>query len=599
VGDQHSFDARAARALAAVALGEQPADVVVRGGELVNVFTSEIYPADVSIHGQRVAAVGDASRAVGADTTIVDATGLYLVPGFVDHHCHVHESQLTISEFASMVVPRGTTAVATDHYGEMSVGGITAVRESLDAAARLPLKVFFLLGGPGYYQNHPFGHSGIPTLDDMLEMLDWDECVGLNEAFAARIVDDEEKMITLVDAVIRSGKWVCSHGAEMQGQRANAWMAYLRATDDHESVTPEDAVLRARLGIYVSIREGAGCYNLDQVIRAITEHRVDHRRFCLNTDVPSTVSIVDNGHIDHLIRKSITAGVTPMAAIQMATLNAAECLRVDRDYGSIGPGKIADIVLVDDLRSIRARTVIADGRVVAVDGELVEAFEPTRFSAAAHDTVKVPRPITPEDLRIPAEAPSGAVTVRVIEASGETVTTQESHTEVVIVDGAIDGDLERDLLKIAAIERVTGSGMIGVGLVHGFGLRDGAFATTFNAQQENIVVVGTNDEDMATAANVLVDVGGGFVCVRGGETVGLMELPLFGLLSERPYREVADRTRTLNELVRDLGCDMPSPFPTLGFVGLPVDIGHLKICPEGLVDVWKREVVPIVVGVGS
>ena len=232
-----------------VALGRRKADLVIAGGRLVNVYTAEIYEADIAIAGDRIAAIGHVENTIGPDTEIVGADSRYLLPGLIDHHCHVHESQLTISEFASAVIPRGTTGVATDHYGEMSVAGIAAVRESLDAARRLPLKVFFVLGGPGYYQNHPFGHSGVPTLDDMLEMLGWDECVGLNEAFAARIVDDEEKMTSLVDAVVQSGKWVCSHGAEMTGERANTWMAYLRATDDHESVSAEDALLRARLGI--------------------------------------------------------------------------------------------------------------------------------------------------------------------------------------------------------------------------------------------------------------------------------------------------------------------------------------------------------------
>jgi adenine deaminase len=589
------LDGSGRRVLANVALGVTKADAVIRGGRIVNVYTGEIYDCDVALSGNRVAAIGDVELSIGPGTEVIDALGTYLVPGYIDHHCHVHESQLTISEFASAVLPLGTTGVATDHYGEMSVGGKRAVRESLDAARQLPLKVFFILGGPGYYQNHPFGHSGWPTLDDMLEMLEWDECVGMNEAFAARIVDDEEKIISLVEGVIASGKWVCSHGAEMEGARANAWKAYLGETDDHESVTKGDALLRARLGIYVSVREGAGCYNLEQVIRAITEHRVDTRRFCFNDDVPEITAIAEHGHMDYLMRKAIGAGVSPVVAVQMATLNAAECLGVDRDYGSISPGKIADVVLVDDLRSLSARTVIADGRVVAIDGELTAALPPTHFADYAYGTVKLPRSIAPEDFRIDAGTSSGTVEIRVIEASGETVTTRESHEEVPVDDGQIVGDPSRDLLKIAAIERVVGNGMTGVGIARGFQLKGGALATTFNAQQENIVVVGTNDGDMALAANTVADRGGGFVCVVDGEVRGILPLPLFGLLSDRPYREVVAELQSLNAIVHELGCTMPSPFPTLGFVGLPVDIGHLKICPEGLVDVWKRAVVPILV----
>jgi adenine deaminase len=232
---------------------------------------------------------------------------------------------------------------------------------------------------------------------------------------------------------------------------------------------------------------------------------------------------------------------------------------------------------------------------VAIDGELVVELPATTFSPEAYGTVKLPHEITPNDLRLPVQGDATSVRIRVIEAFGETVTTQESAADVTVVDGEIRSDVDRDLLKIAAIERVRGSGMTGVGIVHGFGLRAGALATTFNAQQENIVVVGTDDEDMAMAANVLATCGGGFVAVEGGQVRALLELPLFGLLSDRPYREVAETLRAVNAAAAALGCDFPTPFPTLGFVGLPVDIGHLKICPEGLVDVWKREVVPILV----
>lgn len=582
------------RAVADVALGRAPADLVIRGGRLVNVFTREVLDVSVAVSGSRIAAVGDDIEAsVGPGTEVLDAGGRYLVPGFIDTHSHMHESQLTVSEYARAVLPRGTTTVATDFYGELVVGGVDAVRACVEAARATPLKLLYMLGTPGFYQNHPFGHSGWPTRDEMLAMLEWPECVGMDDSFAAYIADGEEQILDLVDGVQSRGLWVSSHGAEMRGPRLQGWVAYLGETDDHECVSAQDAVDRARLGVYISAREGAGCYNLDAVIEAVTERGMDARRFCLNTDVPSSVEIAELGHIDHSVRKAIRKGVDPITAIQMATLNAAECLKVQRDLGAISPGKIADIVFVSDLETVAIDEVMCDGRIVARDGVALETYGATEFPAAARDTVRLAVPINADTFRIPSDH-EGTVRVRVIEASGDTVTTEAAVDELQAEGGQILADPGRDILKIAAIERVVGTGQVGVGFVRGFALTGRcALATTFNSQQQNCIVVGTDDADMAVAVNTLASVGGGFVAVKDGEVAGLLELPLYGLLSDQTAEEVVAVLGDLNATVRSWGCDMPSPFPTLGFVGLPVDIGHLKICPEGLIDVWERAVVPV------
>ncbi len=583
------------RSLVEVALGQRPASLLVRGGKLVNVLTREIYPADVAILDDRIVAIGDVAYAAGPETVIVDATGKYLVPGLIDQHIHVHETQLNVIQLAAAILPRGTTGICTDLYGEVVVSGMKAARACLDAAHGLPLKVWFALPTPGYYQNIPFGHNGQPTREDMFEMLDWPECIGMDDSFASKIVAGDPRIMELVEAVQARGKKVLGHGSEEHGRSLNAWMAAVRSTDDHEAVDPVEAVEKARVGVRIAMREGSGCFNVRAVVKAITEYRVDPRRFCFATDLISPVQIADDGHIDNAVRRAIQAGVPPVVAVQMATLNAAECLKVDDDHGSISPGKVADVLLVDDLAALRISSVIAKGDVVARDGRLVKELAAAPYPDWAYGTVRFPRPVTPEDFALRVEGGRAEVKARVIAASGETLLTAEEHLPLKVIGGVIAADTARDILKITAIERVRGTGEIGVGLIRGFGLRSGAIATTYNSQQQNMVVLGVGEEDMALAANALAEVGGGFVVVDGGEVRALLELPLFGLESDKPYPEVLARLRELNAALISLGCPLPAPFHTLGFMALPVDIGTLKISPQGLVDVWKGEVVGITV----
>jgi len=257
------------RDLIDVAMGNRPADLVIQNGKIVNVLTREIYPADVVILGNRIAVVGEVGYAVGPETNVIDAGGKYLTPGLIDVHLHTHGTQLNIVEFAVAALPRGTTGLGADFYGESVVGGIQAVQTCLKAAQNLPLKVWFMLPMPGYYQNIPFGHSGRPTRDDMFQMLDWPDCFGMDDSFASKIVARDPKMLELVDAVQERSKKVGGHGSEISGKPLVAWMAYVRATDDHECVDPEEAVEKARLGLHIVMREGSGSPNVSDVVTRI------------------------------------------------------------------------------------------------------------------------------------------------------------------------------------------------------------------------------------------------------------------------------------------------------------------------------------------
>lgn len=586
------------RRLIDVAQGREAADVIVSGGTLVNVLTSEMYQADVAISGTRIAAVGDIGHTRGARTEVLDASGLVLTPGFIDQHAHVHESQLNIGEFAAAVVPRGTTGIGTDFYGEIVVSGIRAAQEALAIARGLPLKVWFLCGMPAYYQNLPFGHSGTPSTVDLLREIGEEHCFGIDDTSAMRVVTGDETQLEMVDTVLAHGKQVSGHGAGLSVEQANAWVAYCLSVDDHECVTAEEALAKARLGIRISIREGSGVYNLDAVVRAVTELGADARRFCFCTDVPPAVLMTTDGHIDHLVRKAITAGLDPVTAIQMATLNSAECLRVDVDHGAIAPGKIADIVLLSSLEDVTVDAVIADGRLVAEGGKLLDRSYTVTFPDWAYGTVRL-REITPDDFALRVSAEEEMVRVRVIEATGTTIITHESLVDLPVIDGAVESDPAQDVLKLAAFERVRGTGEWSVGLVRGFGLKRGALATTFNSQAENLMVVGVSDEDMAAAANGLRERGGGFAIAEDGALHDILPLPLFGLEAELPYEDVAETLQRLNAKAAAFGCPMPEPFATLGFIGTPVEAGYLKLAPEGLVDVTSATIVPLEVGTGT
>ncbi len=573
------------------ALGREPGDLLIRGGRLVNVLTGEVYQADVVVKDGFIAAVGDIGVAPAGISTIIDAGGRYVLPGFIDQHVHTYESQLNVTEYAAAVLADGTTAICTDFYGESTVGGKAAVRHSLDAAARTPLKILYAVGVPGYYQNEPFGHSGVPTMDDLLEMLSWPECIGLNDTFASELVGEDAPLLELVELAQSRGKKICGHGSEIEGAALNAWVATVPNTDDHECVSAAEALEKARRGVWVSMRQGSGCPNVAEVVKAITELGADPRRFTFNTDLVSAYDLVGKGGIDCAVRTAIRHGLRPVTAIQIATLNAAECLGVSHRLGSVSPGKEADIVLVDDLTELKPYLVVAGGRLVAKDGEFVGEISPLAYPPEARNTIRVALPIGSDDFRLEVGGPDREVSARVIGASGDSLITEEIRETVLVRDGRVSADPARDLLMIAALERHNRTGEIGKGLVRGFGLKAGAIASTYNPQQQNLQVVGASEADMAAAANELVRIGGGMVAVRDGKVLAGLNLPLYGLLSDKSAKEVARDYGRLLSVVGDLGCSLPAPFHTLAFVGLPITIGKLKISPRGLVDVWQEKVV--------
>ncbi|NPV30597.1 MAG: adenine deaminase [Firmicutes bacterium] len=578
-----------------VTLGQEAADLVIKGGKLVNVHTEEIYEADVAIKGSRIAAVGDVGKSIGPETKIIDATGKYITPGLIETHQHVAGSHLSMREFARAALSHGTTSIATDFYEIGSVAGVKGIRACLDQLKATPLKVFFVIPMPAFLQNGEFGHTGALTFDDMKQMLEWPECFGLNEAFAPEVLQQIPEILELINLTRKKGKVIVGHASEIKGRELQAWLAFVGTTNDHECVSAEEALEKSRLGIRILLREGSAASDVQRVIRAITEYKADPRMFAFCTDEEDPERLVKIGHIDHKIRLAVRAGVNPITAIQMATINAAECYQISHELGSIVPGKIADVLLVDDIANFTIDSVIANGEIVVENRRFVCNIKCPDNQPFMYQTVRLPRRVSPDDFKIAAPAEDGQFTVRVIGATEGDLITSERRAVLKAVNGYLEADVAQDVLKIAVFDRHSNVVEVGKGFIQGFMLQDGAIASTFNPHKEDLVVVGTNDADMAVAVNRVVELGGGFVAVRGGAVIGEVPLPLFGLLSDKNLEEVLDEFEKLRGAVKSLGCQFRGPFTMLGFMCLPVIIGTLKICSKGLVDVWSKQIVDLVV----
>ena len=570
------------RTLADVCMGRTPADLVIDNGRLVNVHTREIHDgAEVAIKDGRVAMFGDASHTKGPDTDVLDADGAYLVPGLIDTHMHVESAMVTVARFAEAVLPHGTTTALIDNHEIANVLGLDGIRWMLEEGRGLPLKV--LLAVPSCVPALPgFEDAGaVLDADDIREALTWEGVAALGEMMnMPGVFEADTGTHAMIGAVLDAGLPVTGHWS-LHGWTDHRLHAYASAgvDSDHESVHREDALAKLRAGMWVQFREGSNWHDVAECVKVITEDGVDSRHALLVTDDMHPETLVATGHVNHAVRTAIAAGLDPLVAIQMATVNAAEYIGRRHDLGSIAPGRCADILLVEDLAEMRPHAVLADGTPIP-DGELAHLAPPPAF----RETVHLKRALDASDLRIAAPSASGTVRVRAIGmVPGALATEHRVIDDVPVTNGAVEADPERDLAKAASIERHGGPGSIGLGFVQGLGLKRGAVATTVAHDNHNLFVVGTNDADMLAAAATLAEAGGGMVAVEDGETKALVELPIAGLLSDRPVAEVAAQVRALDRAYTDLGTTIEYPFMMVSFLSLGV-IPALRLTNRGLVD---------------
>ncbi len=560
-----------------IARGDEPADLALRNGRVINVFSAEIIETDVAISGDTIVGVGPGYEA----REELDLGGRYVCPGLIDAHVHIESSMLTPPQFARAVVPRGTTTAITDPHEIANVIGAAGIRYMLDVSEGLPLAVYVNL--PSCVPATHMGTAGAHLeADDLIKLATLPRVIGLAEfmnvpgavlglpgalekllAFQGRVIDGH--------APATSGKWLQAYVGAGPGS-------------DHECTTADEMLEKLRLGMYILIRESTAAKNLRALAPAITPQ--NSRRCAFGTDDRHPADLLDEGHLDHLIRMAVAEGIDPIIAIQMATLNAAEYFRL-HDRGAIAPGKRADMVVFDDLEDFNAQMVFAGGALVAQDG-VTSGNWPTLATdkALVRDTVRVDW----EQLNF--KIPAYEERVRVIGVVPDQVVTEHLIEPVQMEGGMAVAAPERGLLKIAVIERHRRTGNVGLGFVRGLGLKRGALAGSVGHDAHNLIVAGCDDVSMMTAARAVADLGGGLVAALGENVLHSVPLPIAGLMSDRPAKVVREQMERLIRVTRDLGSSLHDPFMALGFLALEV-IPSLKLTDQGLVDVEKFDFVPL------
>lgn len=590
--------ADSARDLVNVAMGRKPADLVVRGGRWVNVHSGEVIDGtDLAVIDGRFAWCGpDAGHCVGEGTEIVEADGRYLVPGLCDGHMHVESGMLTVTEFVRAVVPHGTTTMFVDPHEIANVLGLDGVRMMHDEALEMPINVFVQM--PSCVPSAPgLEHAGASLgPQEIAQAMSWPNIVGLGEVMNfPGVAANDQTMVGAIAATVAAGKTVGGHYASPDlGIPFHGYVAG-GPQDDHEGTRAEDAVARVRQGMKAMLRLGSAWYDVAEQIKAVTEHGLDPRNFILCTDDCHSGTLVREGHMDRVVRHAVARGLAPVTAIQMATLNTAQHFRLDRELGSIAPGRRADFLLVSDLAELTIDQVWARGVKMADRGALIGEIAPYGYPAAARNTVRLGKRLTAADFLIEAPVNEGRVDVRVIGVIENQAPTRALEATLKVEGGVARMDRANDVCQIALVERHRGTGAVTNGFVSGFGYtEDCAMASTVAHDSHHMVVVGTDRDDMAKAANLLGEVGGGVVMVSKGEVLALVELPIAGLMSDARAETVAARADALGAAMRQMGCTLNNAYMQHSLLALVV-IPELRISDVGLVDVRTFEKVDVFV----
>lgn len=577
------------------------ADTVLVGGEVVNVITREIYRADVAIKHQYILLVGDCKDLIGPDTTVIDVSGKYLSPGFIDSHMHFESSMLTVTEFSRLSIPSGTTTLIADPHEIGNALGPIGMKALADEIDNVPSNVYLVV--PALTPDCPGMET--PGYDisskDMEDLLNYKNIIGIGElqgfSNAKHVYRNTPEIITDLLAstmYARSKNMVVDGNApELFGKELAAHIiATAGECSCHETTTKEEAVEKLRQGVYLFMREGSTQKNMAECIRAVTEEGMDSRRCILATDDMVAADLETLGHMNEIIRRTIREGVSPAEAIQMATINPATYFGLDH-VGVLAPGKQADIAIIDDIYEMTIAGVFLKGQLVAANGELLIDLPRYTYPAEVKNSVKR-GPIDERDLEITAD--SATVRVRCIEVIPDQNLTGKGEETLRTNRGVVEPDVSKDTLAIACVERYNRSNSIGKCFVKGFGLREGAFAESVGHDTHNIMVVGTNIRDMTIAVNAVIEMGGGIAIANRGRVLSEMRLPVGGLITdELDGHEVSRKIAELERVIReDLGCKIHAPLMHLSFLSLSTS-PEWKITDKGLIDVNNFKVLPPII----
>jgi adenine deaminase len=578
------------------AMGRRPADLVVRQGKWVAVQTGEVVPrTDVAVLAGRIAYIGDdATHCIGPLTEVVEARGRYLVPGLIEGHVHVESSMLTVTEFVRAIAPHGTTGAIIDPHEMANVFGLRGVRMMLEEASQQPISLWIEV--PSCVPSAPGLETPGASLspEEVAEALAWEGVIGLGEVMDYNgVAANAPKMRAEINAARRLGKVVSGHYPSLDLGRAFHAYAAGGVDDDHEGTRKEDAIARARQGMRPMLRYGSGWHDVAAQVRAITEDGLDPRHFALVTDDAHAETLLREGHMDRVVRHAIQSGLPAMTAIQMATLNPAEHFGLSREVGLLAPGRRADMLLVANLESMEVETVFAAGRVIAHEGAWSVPLAPRPIAPEFGDSVRLGRPLAAQDFRV-ASAGNPSTQANVIGVLENQAPTEWLTKTLAVGSHGAQLDAGQDVAKVAVVDRHHGSGRVKTAFVSGFGFGPHcAVASTVAHDSHNLIVVGTDEEQMANAANALAEAGGGMLVVREGRVLASVELPLGGLMSNKPAAEVAAAAQRVLDAFRACGCRLNNPNMQLTLLGLAV-IPRLRLTDLGLVDVEHGTFVPVV-----
>lgn len=581
------------------AMGRDPADLVIRNGIWTCVQTGEFIPnTDIAIKDEHIAYIGaDASHTIGPNTKVIEAKGQYLVPGLMDGHMHVESGMLTVTEFVRAVAPHGTTGMFIDPHEIANVLGLRGVKLMHDEALDQPIHVFVQVpscvpSAPGF--ETPGAVLGPQEID---EAFTWPGIIGLGEMMNfPGVIDGDRAAHAILEEAENHSKVIGGHyAAPNTGLPFHGYVAG-GAADDHEGTTKEGAIERARQGVRVMMRYGSAWHDVELQSKAITEAGLNPRYFILCTDDSHSATLIEDGHMDRVIRHAVSQGVQPMTAIQMATINTAEHFGLSRMMGLLAPGRFADVLIVPDIKDFHADTVIAKGRVIAKQGKLIISRDKRTYPDWAKNTIKLPRKKTAKDFRLSWEGNGSEIEANVIGILENQAPNKHLRMKVHVENGEVKADPAKDIAKIALVERHHNSGKVFVSLINGMKLKPGcALGSTVAHDCHQMIIVGSDDEMMAMAANELAAMGGGQIAVKDGKVVGKVVLPVAGLMSDQPAEVVAAEAATVLEGFRQCGCDLNNANMQLSLMALVV-IPELRISDMGLLDVLSRKFISVLEG---